>query len=641
MRMIVRVAVLKVAMLSLMLLLQVAEAGQVASKTEAAPSQAGQAAKQAGQAPSKSPPASGQALPSSGQAGKTAKAPVQRPATAPETVVANGETGKLLDEYLTRLEKFGFSGAAIVSEKGEIILRKGYGWANREKKIPFTPATVSSIGSITKQFTAAAILKLEMMGKLKVQDSIRKYFPNVPADKASITLHQLLTHTAGFRGDFGGRDDDPIARDALVQKVLAAPLENKPGEVFVYSNEGYSLLGAIVEIVSGQPYEKFLREQLFLPAGMKDTGYLLPAWSADRIAHGYTEAGDWGTIRDKNWRADGPGWYLRANGGIHSTIGDMNRWAVALTGDKVLSKVERDKYQTGYVAEGPRGLSHYAYGWSIQTTPRNTKLVTHNGGNGIFFADFLRFVDDGATIFIFSNSTEQPATEASTPLARALFGNEFRMPPAVVELSAEELAKVAGTYQLESGENVDVSVADGRLKVAAAGPAFALVNGFTPAGSTAFAELEQRTKAAVEASQKGDYTVIQEAFGGEMPLENIRQQEEETWQRWRGRFGEFRSVEIAGTARRGPGIMVHVRVNFASGAPVLRFMWEEGRLAGIRLLGPLPAATFFPTSATEFATFNLRQPSVRMTFDVDGAGVATRLNIAGEGGALSAKKLGD
>ncbi len=560
-------------------------------------------------------------------------------AVAPQADAVRGETGKRLDEYLTRLEKFGFSGAAIASKNGEVILSKGYGWANREKKIPFTPTTVNSIGSITKQFTAAAILKLEMIGKLRVEDSIGKYFPNVPADKAGITLHHLLTHTAGFRGDFGGRDDDPIARDDLVKLVLAAPLENKPGERFEYSNEGYSLLGAIVEIASGQSYEKFLREQIFLPAGMKDTGYMLPAWPAERVARGYTETREWGTIREKNWRADGPGWYLKANGGIYSTVWDMYRWAVALESDKVLSKEAREKYQKGTVAEGPMGMSHYAYGWSVETTPRKTKLVTHNGGNGIFFADFLRFVDEGATLFVFSNSTDQPATQVSAPLARALFGEDFRMPPTVVTLSAAELARVAGTYALESGEKVEVSVAGNRLKVAAAGAAFAMVNGLSPAGSAQFADLEKRTKAAVEASAKGEYALMHAAFGGEMPIERVREQESGMWQRRRGRFGEFRGAEIMGTARSGPGTGVNVRLTFERGAQVVRYVWDDGQLMGVRVLDQMPEVAFFPTSETEYTTFSVRQPvSVRLNFTVNEKGVATAVKIAGEGGEIGARK---
>ena len=557
----------------------------------------------------------------------------------PQAAVVRGETGKTLDEYLSRLEKFGFSGAAIASKGGEIILSKGYGWADRAKKILFTPTTVNSIGSITKQFTAAAILKLEMMGKLKVEDPISKYFPNVPADKSEITIHHLLTHTAGFRGNFGGRDDEAISRDDLVKLVLAAPLENKPGERFEYSNEGYSLLGAIVEIASGQSYEKFLREQIFLPAGMRDTGYMLPAWPAERVARGYNEVGEWGTIREKNWTADGPGWYLKANGGIYSTVGDMHRWATALESDKVLSKEAREKYQKGYVAEGPMGMSHYAYGWSVETTPRKTKLVMHNGGNGIFFANFLLFVDEGATLFVFSNSTEQPATEVSGPMARALFGGDFRMPPAVAAVGAAELVRVAGTYALASGEKVEVSVADNHLKISAAGAAFALVNGLAPAGSARFAEMEKRTKAAVEASAKGEYALMQAAFGGEMPIERVREQENGMWQRRRGRFGEFRGAEIVGTARSGPGIGVNVRLTFERGTQVVRFVWDAGQLAGVRVLDRMPDVAFYPTSATEFTTFSLRQPvSVRLKFAVDERGAATKMTIAGEGGEIGGRR---
>jgi CubicO group peptidase (beta-lactamase class C family) len=184
-------------------------------------------------------------------------------------VVVAGDVGRKVDEFMSRLEAWGFSGAVIVAKDGQIVMSKGYGLANREQKIPFTPETVSSIGSITKQFTAAAILKLEMQGKLKVGDPIGKYLPGVPPDKADITIHHLLTHTAGVRADFGGRDSDPIARDDLVKLVLASPLRFKPGVRYEYSNEGYSLAGAIVERVSGASYEAFLSEHLFKPAGTR------------------------------------------------------------------------------------------------------------------------------------------------------------------------------------------------------------------------------------------------------------------------------------------------------------------------------------------------------------------------------------
>lgn len=135
----------------------------------------------------------------------------------------------------------------LVAADGNLVLKKAYGYANRATNQLYTIDMVSCIGSVTKQFTGAAIVKLEMMGKLKTSDPISKYLPGVPDDKRDITIHQLLTHTAGVSGDQGGSDEEPIARDVLVARVLAQPLVRKPGEGFEYSNEGYSLAGAIVE----------------------------------------------------------------------------------------------------------------------------------------------------------------------------------------------------------------------------------------------------------------------------------------------------------------------------------------------------------------------------------------------------------
>ena len=257
-----------------------------------------------------------------------------------------GEIGARVDQYLTRLVPYGFSGAVLVAKDGAVLLKKAYGLANRETALPYAIDMVSCIGSVTKQFTAAAILKLETEGKLSVSDPIAKYLPGVPPDKSAITIHQLLTHTAGFAGDLGGLDEEPIGRDALVARVFAAPLASKPGERFEYSNEGYSLAAAIVERVSGTGYETYLREHLLLPAGMKDTGYLAPDWPLSRLPVGYTADGrPWGRVYRNGWLADGPGWYLRGNGGIHSTLDDLYRWILALDAATVLPADVVKKFQ--------------------------------------------------------------------------------------------------------------------------------------------------------------------------------------------------------------------------------------------------------------------------------------------------------
>jgi len=322
----------------------------------------------------------------------------------------------------------GFQGNALVVRGNLVLLRKGYGAADRERDVPYSPETVFSIGSITKQFTAAAILKLEMQGQLRVEDPIARYLPGVPADKQSITVHHLLTHTAGLDSDFAG-DYDPVGRDEYVRRVLAAPLRGRPGEAYFYANSGYSLLGAIVEIVSGTGYENYLREHLFLPAGMKDTGYRLAAWEPRRLAVGYGPEGRWGRITERPWAEDGPYWALRANGGIHSTLDDLLRWDRALRGDAILSPAAKDKMYARHVAEGPGSGSFYGYGWSIQDAPGAGLLVAHNGGNRIFYADFLRFLDRDLVVIVSTNDAAVRGGRAAEALARIALGERVPVAP--------------------------------------------------------------------------------------------------------------------------------------------------------------------------------------------------------------------
>ncbi|HEX6385166.1 MAG TPA: serine hydrolase domain-containing protein, partial [Anaerolineae bacterium] len=228
-----------------------------------------------------------------------------------------GELGGRLDKYLTRVTPFGFSGALLVASGGEVVLNKGYGLAIRDEDVANTAETVFSLGSITKQFTAAAIVKLEMQGRLSTADFISDYFDGVPDDKSAVTLHHLLTHTAGVI-NYTGEDYEMAQRDETVQKVLAAPLAFAPGARYQYSNAGYSLLAAVVELVSGQRYEQFLHDHLFRPAGMRFTGYRLPDWDQRVVAHWYTGDNDFGTPLDKPY----PSWNLLGNGDMLSTTDD-------------------------------------------------------------------------------------------------------------------------------------------------------------------------------------------------------------------------------------------------------------------------------------------------------------------------------
>ncbi|MFN0215741.1 MAG: serine hydrolase [Saprospiraceae bacterium] len=333
------------------------------------------------------------------------------------------EITQKLENCLQEASTNGWSGSAIVTKGGIVLLEKGYGFADREEKRAQTAETIFSIGSIAKQFTAAAIVKLENMGKLQVSDQLSKYFPDAPADKAGITLHQLLTHTAGFPGAIGD-DYDNVDATQFAKMAFAEPLLHSAGKQYEYSNVGYSLLGIIVEKTSGMGYEKFLRDHLWLPSGMKKTGYVLPGFQKDQLATGYRDGQRWGTAMDRPWLAEGPGWHLRANGGVLSTVGDMFMWYKSLKDNVLLPKTATDKMFTPHVPEGPEGQSHYGYGWVVQELD-GQPIIWHNGGNQVYNANMTFVPKEDICVVVSSNSNDQVSDDIVLKLLGILWGKQF------------------------------------------------------------------------------------------------------------------------------------------------------------------------------------------------------------------------
>lgn len=343
------------------------------------------------------------------------------PAPEPQHPAAADPAIARIDSFLTLTTAAGFNGSVLVMRGDSALLDKGYGLRDREQKLPNTPATVHAIGSITKQFTAACILKLQESGELKVSDRMSAYLRDVPADKSAITLHQLLTHSAGFPGAIGD-DNEAIDGTAFTTLAMATPLDFAPGTAYGYSNVGYSLLGLIVEHVSGMAYERYLHDSLLVPAAVLRTGYRLPDWSKEELAIGYRRDGTrWGTMLDHPLVNGGPGWHLRANGGILSTTRDMANWLDALRTNKVLSKTSTDAMYTPHVEEGEGADSHYGYGWALFTTERGTRLITHNGGNGVQFADVLWYPEEGVRVVLMSNANKRGMQDIAWDVARMLF----------------------------------------------------------------------------------------------------------------------------------------------------------------------------------------------------------------------------
>lgn len=335
-----------------------------------------------------------------------------------------------IDNYLSQGELNGFSGTVLIAKQGEIILHKGYGYSNKEKKTKNNPNTVFTIGSVTKQFTATAILKLVSLNKLKVTDVLSTFFDNVPNDKKNISIHQLLTHSAGFIDNIGEGDFDYIPTLKYFNQLFNTQLIFKPGERYAYSNTGYSVLARIIELKSGMEYEEFLQLHLFGPAGMKQTGYLYPKWKKNNIAIGYanniTKVGSVVNMLRKNGKAS---WNLKGNGGINSTTGDMLKWQLALKSNRILTSTLFQQLTKPYILESEDAYSHYAYGWAIYNSDRDTKIISHNGGNRVFFHDFIWLIEEDTLILLFTNASSRE-TEVAWTLEKMIFDQKFT-PPAI------------------------------------------------------------------------------------------------------------------------------------------------------------------------------------------------------------------
>lgn len=258
--------------------------------------------------------------------------------------------------YLDHLHGLGFNGSALVLVDGTEVVADGFGLARRQPEIPFGVDTVVPIGSITKMFTAAAVLAMADAGELRTTDTLADFFPGAPPDKADITVQQLLEHRSGLP-EYSGEDVDLLTYDDFIEFTLAAPLAFEPGADQAYSNVGYSMLAAIVEQASGRDLESFLADRFFGPAGMDRTGLAHVDWRDVELAHAYGRNDrDLGTMLDLPRDGDRLTWNLHGNGGLLSTPHDMLRWSTALDDPRIVPPGVRDPLLALFGAPGGPGI---------------------------------------------------------------------------------------------------------------------------------------------------------------------------------------------------------------------------------------------------------------------------------------------
>jgi CubicO group peptidase (beta-lactamase class C family) len=338
------------------------------------------------------------------------------------------DTYTKIDNYLINGVTNGFSGAILVSEEGELLINKGYGLSNKDINTINNPNTIFDIGSNTKQFTSAAILRLNEQNKLHTTDSISKYFSELPVDKQFITIHQLLTHSAGFSESLG-RDFTEISQKDFFEKLFASKLLSVPGEKYSYSNTGYSILGRIIELASNQSYEAFLNEHLFTPAGMIQTGYLLPKWDIKQMSHGYNRNIIETESSITRYQETGDvNWHLKGNGGVNSTQNDMLLWYKALKNNKILTPESFKKLTAPYISS-PKGTFSYGYGWVIRNTEDNTIRISHNGSNGAFSHSIIWYPTEDLYIVYATNTNSSKVEGIAKVVEKMILDKDYSPKP--------------------------------------------------------------------------------------------------------------------------------------------------------------------------------------------------------------------
>jgi CubicO group peptidase (beta-lactamase class C family) len=352
------------------------------------------------------------------------------------------------DQYLSTWASQGrFSGTVLIARHDKILLRKSYGMANYELGMPNTPDTVYRIGSITKSFTALAILQLEEKGLLNVTDPASTYVNDLPASWNAITIHQLLCNMSGIPDFINAAAFDPNHIEVALHDYADKPLLSKPGEVLRYSNSGYILLGRIIETVTGKSYEQYLTENILRPAGMTHTAIDHTPDLVPHRATGYRWDGE-SVINAPNVDPDHPS----AAGSLRSTVDDMYRFDRALKEGKIFSHATTAKAWTAYghwSAPPPFPAdADYGYGWMIGQEFGH-RYVGHGGWVNGFVSQFNRYPDDDAVLIVLWNFETSNNIFLSQDLSAILFGQKYEIPVLrpIVHPSHETLARYLGDFQ--------------------------------------------------------------------------------------------------------------------------------------------------------------------------------------------------
>ena len=319
--------------------------------------------------------------------------------------LTEAEMVKEVETYLDQLSaQDRFSGVALLAKDGKPLFKKAYGLADRAHKSPNNTETNFNLGSMNKMFTSVAIAQLAEQGKLSFEDTVGKHLKNYPDPQVrdKVTIHHLLTHTSGMGSYWNKKFDQKRTSIRTVSDYLALfagdPLSFEPGAKFQYSNSGFIVLGAIIEKVSGQSYFDYVRDHIFTPAGMTNSGYYEMTEAVPNLAMGYTKMNESDKMSDGPRRENTDSRPNRGGpaGGGYSTVDDLMKFQVALFSHRLIGKKYTDLITTAKVKEG------YGYGFGERII-NGIRRTGHNGGAPGIAADLQMYPDLGYTVAILTN----------------------------------------------------------------------------------------------------------------------------------------------------------------------------------------------------------------------------------------------
>ncbi|MDO8368124.1 MAG: serine hydrolase, partial [Saprospiraceae bacterium] len=371
----------------------------------------------------------------------------------------SAEIDKLLQDHY---KAEGTGATVLVSQKGKVLYHKAFGMANLELSVPMRTDHVFRIGSVTKQFTGAAILKLAEEGKLSIQDDLTRFLPDYPTQGKKITVEHLLTHTSGIKSYTGMKEwDEQMHRKDFTPTELIAlfkdqSMDFEPDADWRYNNSGYILLGYIIEKASGKTYGEYISEQFFKPLGMKNSYYGDTKPLIKNRATGYSQGDVEGNYVNAAFLSMTQPY---AAGSLLSTVEDLNIWTRALHGGKVLKPESLKKAITPYILPGGTN-THYGYGLQMSNL-LGSLTVEHSGGIHGFLSDLVYLPKEEVCVAILTNCDCEPPRDLSPRIAALIIGKAYQPTPIVLDI--KELEQYVGVYENEKKEERVIRIEDGQL----------------------------------------------------------------------------------------------------------------------------------------------------------------------------------